>query len=51
MRLKISKLKNTTLFYIIKDYTKNKKRSTKIVQRIGNLEEVKIMVGNSDYKD
>ena len=51
MRLKISKSKNTTLFYIIKDYTKNKKRSTKIVQRIGNLEEVKIMAGNKDYKD
>ena len=39
------------MFYIIKDYTKNKKRSTKIVQRIGNLEEVKIMAGNNDYKD
>ena len=51
MRLKISKSKNTTLFYIIKDYTKNKKRSTKIVQRIGNLEEVKIMAGNNDYKE
>lgn len=25
MRLKISKSKNTTLFYIIEDYTKNKK--------------------------
>lgn len=51
MRLKISKSKNTTLFYIIKDYTKNKKRSTKIVQRIGNLEEVKKMAGNKDYKE
>lgn len=51
MRLKISKSKNTTLFYIIKDYTKNKKKSTKIVQRIGNLEEVKKMAGNKDYKE
>ena len=50
MRLKISKSKNTTLFYIIKDYTKNGKRSTKIVKRIGNLEDVKIMAGNTDYK-
>lgn len=49
MRLKISKSKNTTLFYIIKDYTKNGKRSTKIVKRIGNLEDVKIMAGNTDY--
>ena len=49
MRLKVSKSKNTTLFYIIKDYTKNGKRSTKIVKRIGNIEDVKIMAGNMDY--
>ena len=51
MRLKTSKSKNTTLFYIIKDYTKNGKRSTKIVKRIGNLEDVKTMAGNQDYKE
>ena len=51
MRLKISKSKNTTLFYIIKDYTKNGKRSTKVVKRIGNLEEVKKMAGNMDYNE
>ena len=49
MRLKISKSKNTTLFYIIKDYTRNGKRSTKIVKRIGNLDDVKIMADNTDY--
>ena len=51
MRLKISKSKNTILFYIIKDYTRNGKRSTKIVKRIGNLEEVKAMAGKMDYKE
>ena len=51
MRLKVSKSKNTTLFYIIKDYTKNGKRSTKIVKRIGNLTDVKTMAGNQDYKE
>ena len=51
MRLKISKSKNTILFYIIKDYTRNGKRSTKIVKRIGNLEEVKAMAGKTDYKE
>ena len=51
MRLKISKSKNTILFYIIKDYTKNGKRSTKIVKRIGNLEDVKTMAGDTDYKE
>ena len=50
MRLSKSKSKNTTLFYIIKDYTKNGKRSTKIVHKIGNLEEVKQMAGNQDYE-
>ncbi len=51
MRLKISKSKNTILFYIIKDYTKNGKRSTKIVKRIGNLKDVKTMAGDMDYKE
>lgn len=51
MRLGISKSKNTINYYIIKDYTKNGKRSTKHVLRIGNLEEVKKMAGNMDYKE
>jgi len=50
MRLKKSVSKNTTLFYIIKDFTKNGKRSTKIVERIGNLDEVKLKAGDVDYK-
>lgn len=50
MRLGISKSKNTINYYIIKDYTKNGKRSTKHVLRIGNLEEVKKMAGSMDYK-
>ena len=49
MRLKISKSKNATIFYIIKDYTKNGKRSTKVVHKIGNLEEVKQIAGDIDY--
>ena len=51
MRLGISKSKNTINYYIIKDYTKNGKRSTKHVLRIGNLEEVRQMAGNIDYKE
>lgn len=51
MRLGISKSKNTINYYIIKDYTKNGKRSTKHVTRIGNLEEVKKMAGNQDYME
>ena len=49
MRLGISKSKNTINYYIIKDYTKNGKRSTKNVMRIGNLDEVKTLAGNQDY--
>ena len=51
MRLGISKSKNTINYYIIKDYTKNGKRSTKHVLRIGNIDEVKQMAGNMDYKE
>lgn len=50
MRLGISRSKNTINYYIIKDYTKNGKRSTKPVVRIGNLEEVKKLAGDIDYK-
>ena len=50
MRLGISKSKNTINYYIIKDYNKNGKRSTKPVLRIGNLEEVKKLAGDIDYK-
>lgn len=50
MRLKTSKSKNTTLFYIIKDYAKNGKRSTKIVKKIGNTDDVIKMAGSADYK-
>ena len=49
MRLGISKSKNTINYYIIKDYVKDGKRTTKHVTRIGNLEEVKQMAGNIDY--
>ena len=50
MRLGISSSKNTINYYIIKDYTKNGKRSTKPVVRIGNIEEVKKLAGDIDYK-
>ena len=37
MRIKKSKSKNSVSYSIIKDYTKNGKRSTKIVDKIGNI--------------
>ena len=51
MRLGISKSKNTINYYVIKDYTRNGKRSTKHVERIGNLEEVKKLAGNQNYQE
>ena len=51
MRLSTSKSKNTIIYYIIKDYTKDGKRSTKIVERIGNIDEIKVKAGNQDYKE
>ena len=41
MRIKTTKSKNSTSFCIIKDYTKNGKRTTKVVDKIGNLNKIK----------
>ncbi len=49
MRLKISKSKNATLYYIIKDYTNiNGKRSTKIFEKLGNQDQVKERFGKTE---
>ena len=48
MRLKITKSKNFQFYYIIKDINKNGKRSTKIVERLGTIDNIKIKSNNSD---
>ncbi len=48
MRLSISKSKNATLFYIIKSTYIDKKHSTKIVEKLGTIDEVKIKAGNKN---
>ena len=48
MRLSISKSKNATLFYIIESTYINKKHSTRIIEKLGTLEEVKTKAGNED---
>jgi len=49
MRLKKSISKNTTLFYIIKDYTNiNGKRTTKIFEKLGNQEQIEERFGKID---
>ena len=48
VRLKITKTKNAENFYIIKSTYINKKHSTKIVEKLGNLEMVKAKAGKKD---
>ena len=48
MRIKITKTKNAENFYVIKSTYINKKHSTKIVEKLGNLNEVKAKAGNKD---
>ena len=40
MRISYSKTKNSVNYYIIDDYTRNGKRTTKIVNKIGNYNNV-----------
>jgi len=49
MRLSLVKSKNTIQFYIIKSYRdKSGKNTSKIIERLGNLEQVKIKAGGED---
>lgn len=52
MRLKTSRSKNTTLYYIIKDYTNvNGKRTTKIFEKLGNQEMIEARFGKTNTID
>ena len=49
MRLKTSKSKNVTLYYIIKDYTSiDGKRTTKIFEKLGNQDQVEERFGKTN---
>lgn len=48
MRLKITKSKNAASLYVIKDVIRNGKRTTKIVEKLGTLEELKKKIKNED---
>lgn len=48
MRIKITKTKNSESLYVIKSTYIDKKHSTKIVEKLGTLDEVKIKAGNKD---
>lgn len=48
MRLSVSKSKNATLFYIIESTYIDKKHSTKIVEKLGTIEEVTVKANGID---
>lgn len=48
MRLSITHTKNNTYFYMIKSFRKDGKNTTKIIECLGNLEEVKIKANGED---
>ena len=48
MRLSFSKSKNAMSLYVIKDITKNNKRTTKIVEKLGTYEALKEKLNGQD---
>lgn len=48
MRLSISKSANSVSFYVIKSVTINKKRTSKVVKKLGTLEELKLKLDGQD---
>lgn len=48
MRLSLSKSKNATSLYVIKDVTENKKRTTKIVEKLGTESELRERLNGED---
>ena len=48
MRLSITKNKNSESLYIIKSVTINGKRTSKVFEKLGTIEEIKLKCGNKD---
>lgn len=48
MRLSLSKSKNATSLYVIKDVIENKKRTTKIVEKLGSVKELEEKLNGQD---
>ena len=49
MRLQVSKSKNSTTYYVAKSFRNDMgKISSKIVERLGSIEELKAKAGNED---
>lgn len=48
MRLQITKSANAECFYVVKSIYENKKRTNKVIEKLGNLEEVKQKAAGKD---
>lgn len=48
MRLQITKSANAECFYVVKSIYEHKKRTNKVIEKLGNLEEVKAKAGTKD---
>ena len=48
MRLQITKSANAECFYVVKSIYENKKRTNKVIEKLGNLEDVKKKAGTKD---
>lgn len=48
MRLQITKSVNAECFYVVKSVYENKKRTNKVIEKLGNLDEVKRKAGDKD---
>ena len=51
MRLHVSKSANAECFYIVESIRKDGKNTSRVVERLGNLEEVRIRAGGADPYD
>ena len=48
MRLQITKSTNAECFYVVKSVYENKKRTNVVVEKLGNLNDVKLRAGDQD---
>lgn len=48
MRINKTKTKNFEFYYIIKDIKRNNKRTTKIVEKLGTIDDIKVRAKNED---
>ena len=51
MRIKITKTNSNTNYYVIKDFKINGKRTTKIIEKLGTEDDIKIRFKDNDINN